>query len=144
MGCLLSITLECRRGCSYRGALALLALRLCLSFQVQLTTRYQVQPLGSDQVNSTSLYQSKNSRILGETSSLLRPTNAQSPWIYFDFFAAAARALAAFFLLLLIMTIARNVPTTADPRSVRMTGIRMAQTRGGKRFWSGWSSSTNG
>lgn len=25
-----------------------------------------------------------------------------------------------------------------------MTGMRMAHTRGGKKFWSGWSSSTKG
>lgn len=25
-----------------------------------------------------------------------------------------------------------------------MTGIRMAQTRGGKKFWRGWSASTKG
>lgn len=42
-----------------------------------------------------------------------------------------ARSFAAFFRLLLIMTMARKLPTTALPRSVRMTGIRMAQTRGG-------------
>jgi len=53
---------------------------------------------------------------------------------YFVFFAAAALAFAAFFLLLLIMTMARNVPTTADPRRVRMTGILIAQTRGGNRL----------
>ena len=46
----------------------------------------------------------------------------------------AARALADFFLLLLIITMARKVPTTAEPRRVRMTGIRIAQTRGGKRL----------
>jgi hypothetical protein len=63
---------------------------------------------------------------------------------YFVFFAAAARAFAAFFLLLLIMTMARNVPTTAEARRVRITGIRIAQTRGGKRLCRGWSSSTNG
>ena len=44
----------------------------------------------------------------------------------------AAFAFAAFFLLLLIMTIAKKLPTTADPSSVRMTGMRIAQTRGGK------------
>ena len=64
--------------------------------------------------------------------------------LYFVFLAAAALAFAAFFLLLLIMTSARNVPTTDDPRSVRITGIRIAQTRGGNRLWSGWSSSTKG
>jgi hypothetical protein len=63
---------------------------------------------------------------------------------YFVFFAAAARAFAAFFLLLLIITMARNVPTTAEARRVRITGIRIAQTRGGKRLCRGWSSSTNG
>jgi hypothetical protein len=25
-----------------------------------------------------------------------------------------------------------------------MTGMRIAQTRGGKKWWRGWSSSTNG
>ena len=50
---------------------------------------------------------------------------------------AAALAFAAFFLLLLIITMPRNDPTTAEPSRVRMTGIRIAQTRGGKRLWSG-------
>jgi hypothetical protein len=53
-------------------------------------------------------------------------------------------ALAAFFLLLRIMTMARKEPTTAEPTRMRMTGMRMAQTRGGKKLWSGWSSSTKG
>lgn len=60
------------------------------------------------------------------------------------FFFAAALALAAFFLLLLIITIPINVPTTAEARRVRKTGMRIAQTRGGKRSWSGWPGSTNG
>lgn len=60
------------------------------------------------------------------------------------FFAAAALALAAFFLLLLIITIPINVPTTAEPNRVRMTGMRIAQTRGGNRSWRGWPGSTNG
>jgi hypothetical protein len=47
--------------------------------------------------------------------------------------AAATRAFAAFFRLLRIMTMLRNDPTTAEPSSVRMTGILMAQTRAGKR-----------
>jgi hypothetical protein len=64
--------------------------------------------------------------------------------IYFDFFAAAACAFAAFLRLLLIMTIERNDPTIVDASSVRMTGMRMAQTRGGKMPCNGWSSSTNG
>jgi hypothetical protein len=46
-------------------------------------------------------------------------------------------AFAAFFLLLRIMTTLRNDPTTAEPRRMRMTGMRMAQTRGGKKFWRG-------
>jgi predicted small integral membrane protein len=50
------------------------------------------------------------------------------------FFFPAAFALAALFLLLRIMTILRKDPTTADPKRIRMTGIRMAQTRGGKMF----------
>jgi hypothetical protein len=57
---------------------------------------------------------------------------------------AAALALAAFFLLLRIITTLRKDPTTAEPRRIRMTGMRMAQTRGGKKFWSGWSESTKG
>jgi hypothetical protein len=56
----------------------------------------------------------------------------------------AAFAFNAFFLLLRIMTRERNEPTTAEPRRMRMTGMRMAQTRGGKSAWRGWSSSTNG
>lgn len=60
------------------------------------------------------------------------------------FFFAAAFALAAFFLLLRIMTMLRNDPTTADPSRMRMTGMRIAHTRGGKKFCSGWSESTKG
>lgn len=56
---------------------------------------------------------------------------------YDFFFAAAALALAAFFLLLLIMTTPRKEPTTAEARRMRMTGMRTAQTRGGKKFWRG-------
>lgn len=37
-----------------------------------------------------------------------------------------------------------KVPTTAEPRSVRKTGMRIAQTRGGKRSCRGWPGSTNG
>lgn len=62
----------------------------------------------------------------------------------YAFFFAAALALAAFFLLLRIMTTPRNDPTTAEPRSRRMTGMRMAQTRGGKKPWRGWTASTKG
>lgn len=57
--------------------------------------------------------------------------------VYLVFFAAAALAFAAFFRLLLIMTIPKKDPTTAEPNNVSITGIRMAQTRGGKRLWSG-------
>ena len=60
------------------------------------------------------------------------------------FFLAAAFAFAAFFLLLLIITIPINVPTTAEPSSARITGMRMAQTRGGKKSWRGWPGSTKG
>ena len=60
------------------------------------------------------------------------------------FFLAAAFAFAAFFLLLLIITIPINVPTTAQPSSARITGMRMAQTRGGKKSWRGWPGSTKG
>jgi hypothetical protein len=63
---------------------------------------------------------------------------------YEVFFALAARAFAAFLRLLLIMTIPRNDPTIAEPSSVKITGILIAQTRGGKRSWRGWPGSTNG
>jgi hypothetical protein len=52
------------------------------------------------------------------------------------FFFAAAFALAAFFLLLRIITMLRKEPTTAEPSRIRMTGMRIAQTRGGKKFCS--------
>lgn len=42
------------------------------------------------------------------------------------------------------MTTLKKLPTTAMPTRMRITGIRIAQTRGGKRSWSGWPSSTNG
>lgn len=42
------------------------------------------------------------------------------------------------------MTTLRKEPTTAEPSRTRMTGMRMAQTRGGKKFWRGWSESTKG
>lgn len=42
------------------------------------------------------------------------------------------------------MTTLRKEPTTAEPSKTRITGIRMAQTRGGKKFWRGWSESTKG
>ncbi|KAK4456293.1 hypothetical protein QBC34DRAFT_340546 [Podospora aff. communis PSN243] len=42
------------------------------------------------------------------------------------------------------MTTLRKEPTTAEPRRMRITGMRMAQTRGGKKFWRGWSESTKG
>lgn len=63
---------------------------------------------------------------------------------FYAFFLAAALALAAFFLLLRIMTMPRKEPTTAEPTRMRMTGMRMAQTRGGKKLWREWSSSTKG
>lgn len=62
----------------------------------------------------------------------------------YAFFFAAALAFAAFFLLLRIMTTPRKDPTTAEPTRRRMTGIRMAQTRGGKNPWRGCTSSTKG
>lgn len=67
-----------------------------------------------------------------------------SLFLYVFFFAAAALAFAAFFLLLRIMTTPRKEPTTAEARRMRMTGMRTAQTRGGKKFWRGWSESTKG
>ena len=50
----------------------------------------------------------------------------------FFFPFSAALALAVFFLLLRIITTPRKLPTTAEPIRIRITGIRMAQTRGGK------------
>jgi hypothetical protein len=57
--------------------------------------------------------------------------------VYAFFLAAAALALAAFFLLLRIMTTLRKEPTTAEPRRIRITGMRMAHSRGGKKLWRG-------
>ncbi len=62
----------------------------------------------------------------------------------YAFFLAAALALAAFFWLLRIMTMPRNEPTTAEAKRIRMTGMRIAQTRGGNKFCRGWSESTKG
>lgn len=62
----------------------------------------------------------------------------------YAFFLEAAAALAAFFLLLRTITMPMKEPTTVDPRMTRRTGMRMAQTRGGKRVWRMWSSSTKG
>jgi hypothetical protein len=42
------------------------------------------------------------------------------------------------------MTTLKKLPTTAPPRRRRMTGMRMAQTRGGKRDWMKCESSTKG
>lgn len=64
--------------------------------------------------------------------------------IYAFFLAAAAFALAAFLRLLRIMTMPKKEPTTAEPRRMRITGMRIAQTRGRKKFCRGWSSSTKG
>lgn len=84
--------------------------------------------------------------LRGHLSSLerARPEDWAKGDAYDLFFAAAALALAAFFRLLRIMTTPRKEPTTAEPRSTRITGMRMAQTRGGKTFWRGWSESTKG
>jgi len=60
---------------------------------------------------------------------------------YVDFFAFAFKA---FRLLLRIMTTERKEPTTVVKKMMRMTGMRMAQTRGGKRECEKWPSSTNG
>lgn len=79
---------------------------------------------------------------MGAVSSQTDPGLLSFPYVFF--FAAAALALAAFFLLLRIMTTPRKEPTTAEARRMRMTGMRTAQTRGGKKFWRGWSESTKG
>ena len=50
----------------------------------------------------------------------------------FFFPFSADLALAAFLRLLRIITTLRKLPTTAEPINIRMTGIRIAQTRGGK------------
>lgn len=60
------------------------------------------------------------------------------------FCCCALAALAAFLRLLRTMTTLRKLPTTAPPSSSRMTGMRMAQTRGGKRDWIACESSTKG
>ena len=58
---------------------------------------------------------------------------AKFPLHAFFFPAAAPFAFAAFLRLLLIMTTLKKLPTTAEPSNNRMTGIRMAQTRGRKK-----------
>jgi len=42
------------------------------------------------------------------------------------------------------MTTERKLPTTVEPRMMRITGMRMAHSRGRKKEWRKWSSSTNG
>jgi hypothetical protein len=61
--------------------------------------------------------------------------------LYVAFFCFA---LSAFLRLLRIMTTERKLPTTVVKRTMRITGMRIAQTRGGKRDCRGWSSSTKG
>lgn len=73
-------------------------------------------------------------RFFPGTQSFSRPTYGLLLYLVFN----------SNFRLLLIITIAENDPTTAEPKRMRMTGILMAQTRGGKREWRGWSSSTKG
>ena len=63
---------------------------------------------------------------------------------YCAFCCCALAAFAAFLRLLRTMTTLRKLPTTAPPSSSRMTGMRMAQTRGGKRDWIACESSTKG
>jgi len=62
----------------------------------------------------------------------------------YAFFFPAAFALAALFRLLRIITTLRKEPTTAEPKRMRMTGMRMAQIRGGNMFCSGCPESTKG
>lgn len=63
---------------------------------------------------------------------------------FFPAAAAAAFPFAVFFRWLWIMTMLRKLPTTATPNRMRITGMRIAQTRGGKRSCSGWPGSTKG
>ena len=62
---------------------------------------------------------------------------------FFAFYVVLA-FFALFFAFDRIMTMLRKLPTTATPRRTIITGILIAQTRGRKKSWSGWSSSTNG
>ena len=57
---------------------------------------------------------------------------------------STACLLAAFLRLLLIMTTLRKLPTTAEPNNIKITGMRIAHTLGGKKSWSGWPLSTKG
>jgi hypothetical protein len=67
-------------------------------------------------------------------SLMLKRFGANASSIRYEvFFVLAARAFAIFFLLLLIITMLRNEPTTAEPSNVKITGILIAQTLGGKR-----------
>lgn len=62
----------------------------------------------------------------------------------FFFPNCCAAALALFFCPLLIITMLKKLPTTAAPTNTIATGIRIAQTLGGKKLWSSMFSSTNG
>jgi hypothetical protein len=59
------------------------------------------------------------------------------PFVDYALFFPAAFAFAALFLLLRIITTLKKEPTTAEPKRMRITGIRIAQTRGGKKFCRG-------
>jgi hypothetical protein len=71
-----------------------------------------------------------------------KPPNQNSSHCAFT--CCALAAFAAFFLLLRTITTLKKLPTTAPPSSRRITGMRMAQTRGGKRVWIECESSTKG
>lgn len=62
----------------------------------------------------------------------------------YAFFFPAALTFAVFFLLLRIITTPKKEPTVAEPKRMIMTGMRIAQTRGGKTDCRGCPSSTNG
>lgn len=75
------------------------------------------------------------SGFLNRTLEVSHTTPARSINAHCAFCCRAFAAFAAFFRLLRTITILKKLPTTALPRRIRMTGMRIAHTRGGKRVW---------
>lgn len=111
----------------------------------------QLPPIKSNYFFHAACVRCLRLRGLGKTpstpllSTKIRPFPAQlTATAAYAFFFPAAFAFDAFFLLLRIITVPKKDPTTAEPKRMRITGMRMAQTRGGNMLCKGWPSSTNG
>lgn len=76
----------------------------------------------------------QHAKTVSESHTILPPILLKFPCKdqSYAFFFPAAFALSALFRLLRIITTLKNEPTTADANRIKMTGIRIAQTRGGK------------